>query len=414
MTKQRKDNKGRILKKGESQRSSDLMYVYTYTDPLTKKRRYIYATDLVKLREKEKKLSKAQLDGLDSYVAGHADLNFAFDRYISTKTDLRSTTYSNYVYMYDHFVRKGFGQTKLGDIKYSTILQFYRYLLNEKGIQINTLEIIQTILRPTLQMAVRDDIIRNNPCDGVMAEIKKTSGKNKGVRHALSIEQQRAFMNYTVSSPVFKHWTSLFVVLLGTGCRIGEVIGLRWEDIDYANHMISINHSITYYPRREDTYKCEFRVSLPKTQSGIREIPMLDDVYKALKEEERRQKEEGICNIMEVDGMSGFIFCNRFGTLHNPQAINRAIRRITENYNAEEVVTAKKEKREPVLLPHFSCHHFRHTFCTRYCENESRVKIIQAIMGHANIETTLDIYTDVTGKTKTESMKKLSHSMKIF
>ena len=122
------------------------MYVYTYTDPLTKKRRYIYATDLVKLREKEKKLSKAQLDGLDSYVAGHADLNFAFDRYISTKTDLRSTTYSNYVYMYDHFVRKGFGQTKLGDIKYSTILQFYRYLLNEKGIQINTLEIIQTIL----------------------------------------------------------------------------------------------------------------------------------------------------------------------------------------------------------------------------------------------------------------------------
>ena len=111
MTKQRKDNKGRILKKGESQRSSDLMYVYTYNIFLSRKKEDIYMQhDLVKLREKEKKLSKAQLDGLDSYVAGHADLNFAFDRYISTKTDLRSTTYSNYVYMHDHFVRKGFGQ----------------------------------------------------------------------------------------------------------------------------------------------------------------------------------------------------------------------------------------------------------------------------------------------------------------
>ena len=54
MTKTRKDNKGRVLRKGESQRSSDLMYIYTYTDPITKKRRYIYATDLTKLQEKRK------------------------------------------------------------------------------------------------------------------------------------------------------------------------------------------------------------------------------------------------------------------------------------------------------------------------------------------------------------------------
>ena len=414
MTKQRKDNKGRVLRKGESQRSSDLMYVYTYTDPITKKRRYVYATDLIKLREKKKELSKAQLDGLDIYIAGHADLNFAFERYIRTKTDLRSTTYSNYVYMYDHFVRNGFGQTKLGDIKYSTILQFYRYLLDQKGIQINTLEIIQTILRPTLQMAVRDDIIRNNPCDGVMAEIKKTSNKKSGIRHALSVEQQRAFMRYVASSPIFDHWTPLFTVLLGTGCRIGEIIGLRWEDVDYEKRSININHSITYYPRRGDTYKCEFRVSLPKTRSGIREIPMLDEVYNAFKEEECRQKEEGICNTVEVDGMSGFIFCNRFGMLHNPQAINRAIRRISENYNAEEVVRAKKEKREPIIIPHFSCHHLRHTFCTRYCENETDVKNIRAVMGHANIETTYDIYAEVTYEKVAESMEELSKNMKIF
>ena len=98
MAKARKDNKGRALRKGESQRKSDNMYIYVYVDPFGK-RRYKYSMDLIKLREIEKSLIKDQLDGLDVYAAGKADLNFVFDRYISTKTDLRRTTYTNYTYM---------------------------------------------------------------------------------------------------------------------------------------------------------------------------------------------------------------------------------------------------------------------------------------------------------------------------
>lgn len=414
MAKARKDNKGRALRKGETQRKSDLMYIYTYTDPFTHKRKYVYSKDLVKLREKEKGLLKDQLDGLDVYAAGSSDLNFVFDRYISTKTELRSTTYSNYTYIYDHFVRETFGKKLVVDIKYSDVLHFYLYLLKEKGIQVNTLDTVHSVLHPTFQMAVRDNIIRINPSDGVMAQVKKKQGKNHGVRHALTLEQQRAFMNYISENPVYCRWTPLFTVLLGTGCRIGEIIGLRWEDLDYEKRMININHSVTYYPRRSDTYKCEFRVSLPKTEAGIRNVPMMDEVYNAFKEEEVRQKEDGSCNTMEVDGMSGFIFANRFGSLYNPQSINRAIRRISENYNAEEILRAKQEKRPPIIIPHFSCHHLRHTFCTRFCENETNVKIIQAVMGHANIETTLDIYAEVTDVKKTEAIENLSRNLHIF
>ena len=414
MAQSRKDNKGRVLRKGETQRKYDLMYIYTYTDTFTHKRKYLYSKDLMELRKKEKEIQKGQLDGLDIYAAGNSDLNFVFDRYISTKTDLRSTTYTNYTYIYDHFVRETLGKNKVGNIKYSDVLHFYLYLLKEREIQINTLESIHTILHPTFQMAVRDNIIRTNPSDGVMAQIKKKSGKNHGVRHALTIEQQRAFMNYTANSPVFCHWTPLFTVLLGTGCRIGEVIGLRWEDIDYEKRMISINHSITYYPRSDNTYKCEFQVSQPKTEASIRDIPMIEEVYKAFKEEEARQKEDGNCNTAEVDGMSGFIFANRYGNLHNPQAINRTIRRILENYNAEEVLNAKREQRQPIIIPHFSCHHFRHTFCTRFCENETNVKVIQAVMGHASIETTLDIYAEITNMKKQQAMEDLSRNLHIF
>lgn len=224
MAKARKDNKGRALRKGESQRTEDMRYVYTYTDPFGR-RKYIYATDLRTLREKENQLLKDQLDGLDVYAAGNADLNFVFDRYISTKTDLRKTTYTNYKYMYDHFVRDEFGKRKIADIKYSDVLYFYFHLINEKKLQINTLETIHTVLHPTFQLAVRDDIIRTNPSDGVMAQVKKKPGRNHGVRHALTMEQQRAFMNYTANNPIFCHWTPLFTVLLGTGGRIGDADG---------------------------------------------------------------------------------------------------------------------------------------------------------------------------------------------
>ena len=166
----RKDGKGRALRKGEHYRS-DGRYAYEYKDPYGK-RKFIYATNLSKLREREEQLVRDQMDGLDVYVAGNADLNFLFDRYISTKTELRSTTYSNYVYTWDHYIRDGFGKKKIGSVKYSEVLQFYTLLMNEKGLSINTVESINTVLRPTFQLAVRDDIIRKNPTEGVFAEFQ--------------------------------------------------------------------------------------------------------------------------------------------------------------------------------------------------------------------------------------------------
>ena len=99
MAKARKDDRGRALRKGEVQRASDKRYMYTYTDPLGR-RKFIYAQDLATLREKEEQLVKDQLDGLDVYVSGKATVNDTFDRYISAKYDLRETTRSNYIFSF--------------------------------------------------------------------------------------------------------------------------------------------------------------------------------------------------------------------------------------------------------------------------------------------------------------------------
>ena len=407
--KQRKDSRGRVLQKGESQRKQDGMYIYTYVDPFGK-RRYVYSKDLFKLREKEQQLMRDQMDGLDYYVGGHATINMAFDRYMGTKYNLRETTRSNYIYMFNKFVRDDFGYKKIAEVKYTDIKFFYYHLLNEKGLVINTLDNVHTILHPIFEMAVRDDVIRKNPSSGVMAEIKKNSGKNKGVRHALTVEQQKAFIDAIRYWPEYYHWYPLFVTLLGTGMRVGECIGLRWKDVDFKNRKININHSVSYYTRGGQA--C-FGVSKPKTEAGVRDIPMMDTVYDALKNEYELQKRTGFC-VVELEGMTGFVFSNKNGNLHNPHCINSAITRISEAHNAKEIIEAKREQREPVIIPHFSVHQLRHTFCSRLCENETNVKVIQVIMGHKNIETTLDIYTEVNFNRQQQSMEELSKKIDFF
>ena len=406
----RKDRRGHTLRKGEVQRK-DRRYQYSYTDPLGR-RKYIYATDLITLREKERKLVKMQLDGLDLYAAGRATVNDTFDRYMSTKYNLRETTKSNYLYIYDRFVRETFGNKLLIDIKFSDVLAYYNYLLEEQDLALGTLDSIHCLLHPTFELAVRDDIIRKNPTDGVMREISKRSGKNRGIRHALTVEQQRAFMDYMANHPVYYHWWPIFTVLLGTGCRIGECLALTWNDLDFENRIITVERSLVDYPIGENR-RSEKRISRPKTEAGIRTIPMLDVVYDAFRILYDEQMETGF-NETEIDGCSGFVFMNRFGDMLTQSSVNRTIKRIISAYNAEEILKAKKEDREALILPDFSCHHLRHTFATRLCENETNLKVIQSVMGHRNIETTMDIYAEATDRKKQESFEILSSKMDIF
>ncbi len=143
--------------------------------------------------------------------------------------------------------------------------------------------------------------------------------------------------------------------MLGTGCRIGEVLGLRWQDIDFKNRTININHNLVY--RAQDDGTCINRVNSPKTSAGIRIIPMLDEMFDAFLEEYQYQKVIGF-STDEIDGYSGFVFCTGEGKVYLPGMINRTIHTICADYNKEE---AAKADAEDGLL-------FRLAYCTRvYC-----------------------------------------------
>ena len=186
--------------------------------------------------------------------------------------------------------------------------------------------------------------------------------------------------------------------------RIGECIGLRWEDVDFEKRIISVNHTLVYRP--DENGKSMKHISTPKTISGRRTIPMIDEVYEAFLNEYELQKCIGFCS-EEIEGYSNFIFVTATGTAYLPSAINRAIESARNAYNTEEIEKAEKEDREPLIIPHFSAHHLRHTFCTRLCENESNLKVIQSIMGHADITTTMDVYAEATQEKKQEIVANL-------
>ena len=172
--------------------------------------------------------------------------------------------------------------------------------------------------------------------------------------------------------------------------------------------LILINHNLVYRVQEDGT--CTNHVNSPKTKAGIRIIPMIDEVFDAFLEEYQYQKVIGFCTD-EIDGYSGFVFCTGDGKVYLPNAINRTIRSICADYNKEEESKAKEENRDPVLLPKFSCHILRHTFCTRFCENETNLKVIQEIMGHADISTTMDVYAEATQEKKKESMTSLQSAL---
>ena len=304
-------------------------------------------------------------------------------------------TFENYKYMYETFVRNQIGSKTVSSLKKTDIKRFYNYLADERHLKPATIDNIHTVLHQILDMAVDDDYLRNNPSNNVLKELKQSHCFQTEKRRALTRPEQELFLSYLKNTPSASLWYPIFAVLVGTGLRVGEATGLRWCDIDLDEGIINVNHTLVYYDHRTDGSKrgCYFNINTTKTPAGKRQVPMLDFVKEAFLMEKERQELLDIHCEAVVDGYTDFIFLNRFGQPQHQATLNKAIRRIIRDCNDEQLL---KDENAKVLLPHFSCHSLRHTFTTRMCEAGVNVKVIQDTLGHKDISTTLNIYTDVT------------------
>lgn len=384
----RKDNKGRVLQKGESQRK-DGRYVYQYND-IYGKRKCAYAATLSDLRKKEKQIDRDLDDNIDT-TGAEITLNEQFDKYISLKTQMRNSTKQNYIDMWNGNLRdSALGNKKLCDIKKSDILSFYNSL-SERGLKYSTIKTFNCMISPCLDLAVDDDVIRKNPCNGCLSEFNIDSEE----RISLTEHEQEVFLEFIRQNKVYSAHYPLIVFMIGTAVRCGEVIGLTWNDVDFKNKEININHQLIY---KKSGKSYGFYADSPKTDSGIRIIPMTTEVCKALIEQRQNQLLKGWRTNIEIDGYRDFVFSTKNRNPIMPSAVNNLLLNIVNRYNSSV---------GEIELPHISAHVLRHTGCTRMAEAGIDPKVLQYIMGHSKISVTMDVYNHISTERNRKEMDKL-------
>ncbi|MCM1386444.1 MAG: site-specific integrase [Bacillus sp. (in: Bacteria)] len=370
--KNRKDSKGRVLKKGESQRS-DGRYCYRY-QALDGKRKYVYALDLNDLRHKEKKIEEDLYYRI--YDEGQT-LNDVFDRYIAIKASLKEGTLNNYLQQYDLWVRNTWlGNKRISTIKKSDILLFYKE--KSEHLSNGSIKNIQRNIYAALQLAVEDDLIRKNPALNCTRDYTC-----KSERIAMTSEQTQKLLKYAAGFRAREEYLTAVIVMLGTGMRVGETVGLTWQDIDFTNKVIYVNKQFRLISGRG---RYDFHISSPKTEKSIRCIPMSDEVYKTLSDYKVKKYFQSMQYDIELDGYKGFVFFNKSGIPINPQNINKYLKRLVRNYN----------ETHPDELPEITCHILRHTFCTRMAEKRINQTTLQKLMGHSSYRITSDVYVTET------------------
>ena len=390
----RKDDKNRVLKEGEYQRSSGT-YEFKWRDKRGG-RHSISAVTLEKLREKELDVLRDVLDGVRA-DKNNLTINDLYNSWIQLKRGLKDNTFANYKYMYTMFVEPAFGKNRIVDLKRSDVRGFYNYLAEESNVKVNTIDSIHTVLHQVLELGVEDDYLRYNPSDNALKELKKARNFDDEKRRALTVAEQELFENFLSKQGQYHKWYPIFIVMLWTGMRVGEITGLRWCDIDLEEETISVNHTLVYYDKRNEE-RCTFAINTPKTKAGERIIPMLPKVKEAFLMEKKYQEECGLESKAVIDGYRDFIFINRFGNVQHQGTLNKALRRIIRDCNFE--VLDKENSDKSVILPKFSNHSLRHTFATRLCEANVNVKAMQDILGHADSATTMDVYAEATRELK--------------
>lgn len=383
------------LKTGETEKSNG-GYEYRWTSA-DGKRHSIYAPTLEQLREMEEQIIVDKHDGIKADVKA-LTVNDCFKLWKELKRGVKDSTFQNYVYMYEMFVMPTFGKKRVVQVQRSDIKRFYNGLVDQKVLKISTVDNIHNVLHQVFQVAVDDNYIRQNPTDRMLKELRVAHGHEIEKRKALTLAQQELFFNYMKNTPRYRHWYPVFYIMANTGMRVGELTGLRWQDVDMENGMISVNHTLVYYNHRDElgTY---FSINTPKTEAGCREIPMVAGVKEAFEMIREYQQDVGIQSKVRIDGYEDFIFVNKDGNMQHHGTLNKAIKRICRDCN-DQILLEQGIESNPVLLPNFSCHILRHTFATRLCESGVNIKVIQDVLGHVDVSTTMDIYVDVMNETK--------------
>lgn len=382
-----KDLKGRELPKGIYQRKDGR---YEARALINGVKVQLYNFNLKELKvdfEKAKEEAKKGVDKKLSEITLDEWFEEWFTRYKVPKIKVTSINPMKTKY------RSSFGKL-IGDMRVVDIhnmdIQNVINTMQKDGKATSTMRDALGRVRDCLEAAKNNHIISENPCfDTTVPWENKTKE-----RRFLSQEEQNIFLKQ-----VENNWyKEMFYVMFLTGMRVGEVGGLRWEDVDFKNKCINVSHSLS----------CEYnegvktlRLTTPKTHNSYRKIPFMGEVEEMLlaqkKKQDRLRKKLGKryrCN----GELANCVFITSMGSPVLRYHAEKECKKVVKAINEVEAFESVKEKREPIIFGDVYPHAIRHTFCSRCFQLDMNPKVVQALMGHQHYSTTIDIYTHVMEK----------------
>ncbi len=394
MSEKRRDNKGRILRTGESQRK-DGRYAYKYIDAFGKQQ-FVYSWKLVAtdktpagkrelpaLRDKIKEISRDLEDGIDT-IGKKMTVCQLYAKQNGLRKNVKHGTKKGRDYLMGLLQDDPFGMKSIDAVKQSDAKE-WAIRMSEKGFTFQTISNFKRSLKAAFYTAIEDDCIRKNPFNFALDTVIEDDRERKA---ALTPKQEENLLAFMEQDAVYKKYRDEVIILLGTGLRISEFCGLTTA-LDFKNRQINVDHQLL---RDADI---GYYIETPKTKNGIRQIPMNEEVYQALK---RVLKNRGNAAPFSVEGYKNFLFLK-----------NDGMPKVSANYDSMLKGLVKKyNKQNKEQLPNITPHILRHTFCTRLANAGMNPKALQYIMGHANITMTLNYYAHATYDSAKAEMERLA------
>lgn len=396
MSEKRRDKKNRILHNGEIQ-LADGRYRFKYLD-VNDEEKYVYSWRLdhndpapkgkrrdLSLREKEKQIEQDMFNQIVSNGGNYTVIELV-EKYVSLKIGVRHNTAAGYKTVINILKKDPFGKKRIDKVKLSDAKAWLIKLQQVDRRGYSSIHSIRGVLRPAFEMAMNDDLIRKNPFQFELATVVVNDSVT---REAITRKQERDYLKFIKEDKHFCKYYDALYILFNTGLRISEFCGLTMKDIDFEEKRINVNHQL------QRTSNMKYIIEVSKTESGIRFVPMTEEVEKCFRriiEKRQKPKIEPM-----VDGYVGFLCLDKNEMPMVALHWEKYMQHIREKYN----------KIYKVQMPCITPHVCRHTFCSKMAKSGMNPKTLQYIMGHSDISVTLNTYTHIRFEDAKEELAKV-------
>ena len=379
-----KDLKGKELGVGISQESTGL-YSARFVDRFGKRK-----------HKRFKKLQECRAWLADAiYVDEHSDISMPsdmlvdhwFDYWIGIKKKtVRPNTVRNYTERYIRNIKPLIGKMSLSDVKPLHCQKIF-YDMADQGYRTSTIYQARITLYNMLEYAKENEVLRTNPCK---RSVKSDMGKPSEKKVALERDVQKIFLRYAEG----QSYENQYRFILQTGLRTGELVGLKWEDIDFSTAQLHVRRTINRlakYEAHDGENKTEIVFGTPKTKNSRRTIPLTRTMADELTRWKQQQAQD---KIRAGDKYTdyGFIVTNEFGHYFEQKTFKDYYDRMLKDAD----------------IGHFTFHALRHTFATRALERGMDYKTLSAILGHYSVAFTMDTYVHSMDEHKRHEMDKMN------